>query len=270
MQSFMNILQIASLMGNASTCSDLSQFVSTCSEQCDPWCPLPSSLSFSLKKKIDALRRRHEAQQETNNRHQCLSDSQTDEWQAPKPISVFPSHWLTAEERGNHSFQPWSALIQKGGARPSLDLLKEKKKQKSKNSDKPTPQTTLSQIFISKHQPVAHTPSFSLFSSPSTVKARLALLWQQASCISWHNESRAMWQLKATLARSQTARKRDTYSLDPFCPVTLIASLSSLCSRTSDEERPSLSDHQSPSLSQSGLSLGNRDLHMSPESQETN
>ena len=32
---------------------------------------------------------------------------------APKPISVSPSHQLTAEERKNHSFQPWPTLIQK-------------------------------------------------------------------------------------------------------------------------------------------------------------
>ena len=47
--------------------------------------------------------------------------------------------------------------------------------------------------------------------SPLIVTARRAS-WQQqpcyqASCISWHNMSRAMWQLKATLANSQSSQE---------------------------------------------------------------
>ena len=48
-------------------------------------------------------------------------------------------------------------------------------------------------------------------------------------------------------------RKGTPCSPDQFCPMTFDARLSTLCSRKSDEERPSLSDHDSPSLSQIGL-----------------
>ena len=57
-----------------------------------------------------------------------------------------------------------------------------------------------------------------LFPLTTILKGFLAVtkrpLWQQqpsnqASCISWHNISRAMWQLKATLPRSQSSRKSD-------------------------------------------------------------
>ena len=51
-----------------------------------------------------------------------------------------------------------------------------------------------------------------------------------ASCISWHNISRAMRQLKATDASSQSPRKRDIFSPDQFCPITFRARLSTLCS----------------------------------------
>ena len=47
------------------------------------------------------------------------------------------------------------------------------------------------------------------------------LLWQhppnyQASRISWHNISRAMWQLNATLASPQSSKKREILSPSPF------------------------------------------------------
>ena len=41
---------------------------------------------------------------------------------------------------------------------------------------------------------------------------------------------RAMWQLKATLASSQSSRKREILSPDQFCPIAFRARLSTLCS----------------------------------------
>ena len=90
-------------------------------------------------------------------------------------------------------------------------------------------------VLVSKFQPVTHTPG---------------------------SISRATWQLNVTPASSQSARKRDTFSPDQFSPITRKARLSTLCSRKSDEERPSHSDHDAPSLSQSGL-FGQPYLHMS-------
>ena len=56
--------------------------------------------------------------------------------------------------------------------------------------------------------------------------------------------------------------KGNTFSPDCLCPITFRARLSTLCSRESDEGRPSLPDHDPPSLSQ----LGQPYLHMSPRS----
>ena len=50
------------------------------------------------------------------------------------------------------------------------------------------------------------------------------------SCNSWHNMSRAMWQLDATFATSQSCRKREILSPDPRSPVTHDASLPTLFS----------------------------------------
>ena len=63
-------------------------------------------------------------------------------------------------------------------------------------------------------------------------------------CISWHNISRQMWQLKATLASSQPSRKREIFSPGWSCTVSFRARLSTHCS---DEEVPSLSAHDSTS-----------------------
>ena len=110
--------------------------------------------------------------------------------------------------------------------------------------------------------------------SPSTVRGFLAVttrpLWQkqpscQASCISWHNVPRAMWQLKATLPSSQSSRKRDIFAPDWSCSITFGARPSTWCSHCSGEEVPSLSVHDSKSLSQSRRS-GQPYLHMSPRS----
>ena len=51
--------------------------------------------------------------QEKNKQPSLMHDQLTEQKQAPKPISVFPSHQLTAEKVGNRSFQPWPTLIQK-------------------------------------------------------------------------------------------------------------------------------------------------------------
>ena len=47
----------------------------------------------------------------------------------------------------------------------------------------------------------------------------------QASYISWHSMSRAMWQLSATFACSQSCRKREILPPDPCNPMTCNASL---------------------------------------------
>ena len=47
----------------------------------------------------------------------------------------------------------------------------------------------------------------------------------QASFISWHSMSRAMWQLSATFANSQSCKKREILSPDPCNPMTCNASL---------------------------------------------
>ena len=78
------------------------------------------------------------------------------------------------------------------------------------------------------------------------------------------NTSRAVWQLKATCASSQSSRKREIFSPDWSCPITIRARLSRLRSHCSNEEVPSLSVHHSTSLSQAGL-FGQPYFHMSPE-----
>ena len=44
----------------------------------------------------------------------------------------------------------------------------------------------------------------------------------QASFISWHSTSRAMWQLSATFANSQSCKKREILSPDPCNPMTIV------------------------------------------------
>ena len=77
--------------------------------------------------------------------------------------------------------------------------------------------------------------------SPSTVRAWLshtvtvgfsaAATNYHTSCISWHNISRAVCQLKATLARSES-RKREIFSPDHFCPITIRARAFQRCAHT--------------------------------------
>ena len=117
---------------------------------------------------------------------------------------------------------------------------------------------------------VAHVPSSFIFShhtlllhchSPFMVRERLSccdsstreLHWhchsergelrdlaltQHASLISWRRRSIAMWQLHATRPSSQSSRKRETTSLDQFCPTTSRARLSTLCSYSSKKTYP--------------------------------
>ena len=116
--------------------------------------------------------------------------------------------------------------------------------------------------------------SFSVTARP-TVRGRLILLWHwafsgsinptyQASCISWHNISMAMWQLNATLASSQSSRKREreTLSSGPYYPMTSSAPLHTLFSRETLDETLSSSDQASSSLSHIGP-LGQPNLHVS-------
>ena len=77
-----------------------------------------------------------------------------------------------------------------------------------------------------------------------------------------------MWQLKATLASSQSSQRMDTFPRDQFGLRTFNARLSKLCSGESGEEKSSLPDHDSPSLSQTGL-FGQPFLHTCLLNQET-
>ena len=52
----------------------------------------------------------------------------------------------------------------------------------------------------------------------------------------------------------EKAQNVQTVQTDQFCPITFNARLSTSCSRESDDERPSLSDHDSPSLSGNRIS----------------
>ena len=89
----------------------------------------------------------------------------------------------------------------------------------------------------------------------------------QASCISWHNIFKATWQLKATLASSQSTGGKDTFSPDQLSPLTCKVKLSTLCSWKSDAERSSLSDHDTLSLSQVWIWREPR-FHISPRSRD--
>ena len=64
---------------------------------------------------------------------------------------------------------------------------------------------------------------------PATIPRQRNRTTYQASCISWHNKSRATWQLNATLASSKSSKKRDTFSPHQFSPITCKARLSTLC-----------------------------------------
>ena len=56
------------------------------------------------------------------------------------------------------------------------------------------------------------------------------------------------------------------FSPDQFCPKTFRARLSTSCSHCSDEKVPSLSVHETTSLSRSGFFFGQPCLHVSPKS----
>ena len=77
------------------------------------------------------------------------------------------------------------------------------------------------------------------------------LLWQRqpnnhASSISWHSMSRAMWQLNATSASSQSCKKREILSPSPHNPMTCSASLHTLLPREPLEDTLLSSDQASP------------------------
>ena len=108
---------------------------------------------------------------------------------------------------------------------------------------------------------------------PSTVREGIScrdsrILWQhqpnyRASCNSWRNTSRAMWQLHATLASSQSSKKREILPPGPYNPMTCNASLPTLPSREPLEDTLSSSDQASPSLSHTGL-FGQPTFNSSP------
>ena len=160
-----------------------------------------------------------------------------------------------------------SGLVSKGGAPPSFrpcDYTQEttnieqfrqashSKKKSEKNLKNHTSSDVLPVALLLCFN-FSLTTSLSFLSQPVHGESEAfacsdsGLSWQRqhsfrASCTSWHI-SRAMWQLKATLASSQSSRKRNTLSPDQCSPMTCRARLSTMCSRKSDEERPFLSDH---------------------------
>ena len=79
----------------------------------------------------------------------------------------------------------------------------------------------------------------------------------------FHTVSKAMWQLNATFANSQSCRKRKILSPGQYKPMTWNASLHTLPSREPLEETLSSSDQASPSLSHIGL-FGQPIFHSSP------
>ena len=77
--------------------------------------------------------------------------------------------------------------------------------------------------------------------------------YYQASYISWYNMSRAMWQLSATFANSQSCKKREILSPVPCNPMTCNTSLHTSPSQEPLEDTLSSSSQASPSLSHIGL-----------------
>ena len=78
----------------------------------------------------------------------------------------------------------------------------------------------------------------------------------------FHTVSKAMWQLNATFANSQSCRKREILSPGPYNPMTWNASSHTLPSREPlFEETLSSSDQASPSLSHIGLWFGQPIFH---------
>ena len=71
-----------------------------------------------LKKKQTTVTRASPTNQLTKSQHK-------------KKASAFPAHWLTAEERENHSFQPQPSHFRKVVHNPPSDLLTKYKKQQN-------------------------------------------------------------------------------------------------------------------------------------------
>ena len=161
-------------------------------------------------------------------------------------------------------------------------LLKRSSSLLERNKGRPDSLTSFRPFFTTSacHFNFSHHIPLLYCHSPSTVRERLSCcaketfqrpFWQQhptyqascitatgrASCISWHNITRAMWQLNATLATSQFSGREKSFHLTGLAPTTFRARLTALCSHCSAGEVPSPSVHDSTSLSQSGL-LGNR------------
>ena len=115
--------------------------------------------------------------------------------------------------------------------------------------------TSFPLIVSSHHRPLpcCHCPSTMRGEHLCRDRRPLGSHTHQASFTSWHSMSRAMWQLSATFANSQSCNKREILSPDPCDPMTCNASLHTLPSREPLENTLSSSDQASPSLSHSGL-----------------
>ena len=118
-----------------------------------------------------------------------------------------------------------------------------------------------------------HTPLL-YFYSPSGVREKLSLSCQQASraispshqasYISWYNTSRAMWQLEATLASSQSSRKGHLFALQNLPDNIQREAFYSVLAKTGRRKAFTL-NHDSPSLSHTKL-LAQPYHHISPQS----
>ena len=102
-------------------------------------------------------------------------------------------------------------------------------------------------------------------SSFCDTKAHLAATNQQPSLMHFLTQHAGPCdKLNATIASSQSFKKRKTLSPGPCNPMTGSASLHTLSSPETLEETLSSSDHASPSLSRSGL-FGQPNFHASPQ-----
>ena len=138
---------------------------------------------------------------------------------------------------GNHSFKPWQLSFERRSTfLPHLTIHTKT----VANTMREGPSFQTATMFTLKPNLKENRPANSAhkdmsFTSFSFCKTRHAQNPKQPRllstlCNSWHNMSRAMWQLKASFATSQSCRKRAIVSPDPCSPMTNNASLPTLFS----------------------------------------
>ena len=133
---------------------------------------------------------------------------------------------------GNHSFQPWQLSFERRSSllSPSTYSHKHGGKHDEGKALIPDSHNVDTETTLEGNRPANSTQKDMSFTSFPFCKTRRAQNPAQprilsTSCNSWHNMSRATWQLKATFATSQSCRKRAIVSPDPCSPMTNSASL---------------------------------------------